>query len=51
MPHLLFEGAMLVILVRSAYKAFQLASGSRQKPWLDILFHASVGIFALSFFL
>lgn len=50
MPHLLLEGALLVILVRSAYKVFQLA-GSPRKQWLEIAFHASVGVAALSFFL
>jgi hypothetical protein len=49
MPHLLFEIALIVILVRSAYKTFQLASQGR-KNWLDIAFHASVGVLALSFF-
>ncbi|WP_438446774.1 hypothetical protein [Gorillibacterium sp. sgz5001074] len=49
MPHLLLEGALIVVIVRSAYKAFQLASSSH-KSWLDIAFHASVGILALSFF-
>jgi len=50
MPSLLLQAALIIIVARSGYRTFQLA-GAVRKQWLDILFHASVAILALSFLL
>ncbi|WP_158289595.1 hypothetical protein [Paenibacillus flagellatus] len=49
-PSLLIQIALIVIVARSAYKAFTLG-GSSRKPWFDIAFHVSVALVALSFLL
>lgn len=50
MPHLLFQIALLIVVVRSAYMSVTLL----QKPgrnWLDILFYASVTYIGLAWLL
>lgn len=50
-PKLLFQIALIIIIARSGYVAFNLMNARISKPWLDILFHFSVAIVALSFLL
>ncbi|WP_166243200.1 hypothetical protein [Paenibacillus turpanensis] len=47
-PAILVQIALIVMVVRSAYVTFSLAQRSK-KPWLDIAFHLSILILALSF--
>ena len=49
-PKLLIQICLILIIARSGYKGFQLVNHSR-KNWLDILFHFSVAILALSWLL
>jgi hypothetical protein len=49
-PSFLIQVALIVIVVRSAYRTIKLVQ-SHSKPWLDILFHASVALVAFSFLL
>ena len=48
MPELLFQIALIIIVIRSVYMIVQRA-GVRSKNWLDILFHGSIAIVALGF--
>jgi hypothetical protein len=47
---LLFQIALIIIIARCGYVAFNLLNGSR-KSWLDILYYLSIVIVALSFLL
>lgn len=49
-PSILIQIALIVIVVRSAYRAFQMG-GAYRKMWLDIAFHISIALVALSFLL
>lgn len=49
-PKLLFQIALLIIVARSVFVVFNLLNRGR-KEWIDILFHISVAIVALSFLL
>jgi len=44
---ILVQAALIVIVVRSAYMAFKLFDNAR-KAWLELLYHISVAIVALS---
>lgn len=48
LPTLLVQIALIIIIIRSVYVTVQKV-GQSKKPWLDILFHASVAIVALTF--
>lgn len=48
MPSLLFQIALIIIVVRSVYVVVKLFNVSK-KNWLDILFHASIAVVGLSF--
>jgi hypothetical protein len=50
MPHLLFQIALIVMIVRSLFRAFKLFDHA-SKAWLDIVFHIAVAVVALSFLL
>jgi hypothetical protein len=49
-PIILFQIALIIIIVRSVYIIMQEVNGVR-KFWLDILFHISVAVVALHFLL
>jgi hypothetical protein len=46
-PTLLVQIALIIIIVRSVYVVVQKV-GLPKKPWLDILFHVSIAIVALT---
>lgn len=48
-PDLLIQIALIIMVVYNGYKAYQLFDRTARKPWLDILFHISFGLFSLSF--
>ncbi|HEY0826539.1 MAG TPA: hypothetical protein VGE40_00440 [Bacilli bacterium] len=48
MPTLLYQIALIIIIVRCGYIAF-LQLSHRSKNWLDFFFHVSVVIVALTF--
>jgi hypothetical protein len=48
LPTIVVQLALLIIVVRSLYKGFQLCQHSR-KNWLEILFQFAVGIVAYTF--
>lgn len=50
MPAILFQIALVIIVIRSVYVVVQ-GVNVRNKNWLDILFHASIAIVALGFLL
>ncbi|MEB3101880.1 hypothetical protein [Ferviditalea candida] len=50
MPSILTQIALIIIIVRSAYNAFQLLNRNI-KPWMDIAYYISIIIVALSFLL
>ncbi|AEI45423.1 hypothetical protein [Paenibacillus mucilaginosus] len=50
MPELLFQAALLIIIIRAVYMIFSLAQRPK-KPWLDLLHYISVAIVALTFLL
>lgn len=49
-PAIIFKLAVLIILIRSGYH-FVLGVGAFRKNWLEVLYHLSVAIIALSVFL
>ncbi|MFC0213061.1 hypothetical protein ACFFK0_11435 [Paenibacillus chartarius] len=50
MPALLFQIALIIIIVRSVFMVFQHAQKSR-KEWLELLYYIAVAVAALSFLL
>jgi hypothetical protein len=50
MPALWFKIALVIIVVRSLYQAFKHFDNVRN-AWLELLFHLSVAVAALSFLL
>jgi hypothetical protein len=48
MEHLLVSSAFIIIAVRSGYQMFTLFQRGK-KPWLDIIYRASILVIALSF--
>ncbi|WP_248928452.1 hypothetical protein [Paenibacillus hamazuiensis] len=50
LTNLLVQIALILVIIRSGYKAFLLLS-SRSKMWLEILYYFAVALLALKFFL